>query len=113
MNVIEMKLTNKQLKSFSDKLSKHLSECKENWISENEFIVYKDGDNFIDIVDGHYRLVTTYRLIYYTETSYCTLYIDDFDVLYKHKNKLNQLDVYIENRTIKVKPIGQVILDNL
>ena len=113
MNVIEMKLTNKQLKSFSDKLSKHLSECKENWLSENEFIVYKEDDNFIDIVDGHYRLVTTYHLIYYTETSYCTLYIDDFDVLYKHKNKLNQLDVYIENRIIKVKPIGQVILDNL
>ena len=53
MNVIEMKLTNKQLKSFSDKLSKHLSECKETWLSENEFVVYKEGDNFIDIVDGH------------------------------------------------------------
>ena len=111
--MIEMKLTNKQLKSFADKLSKHLSKCKENWISENEFIVYKKGDNFIDIVGGHYRLVTTYSLIYYKETSYCELYIEDFDLLYKHKNELNQLDVYIENKTIKVKPIGQVTLDNL
>lgn len=108
-----MKLTNKQLKSFSDKLSKHLSTCKENWISENEFIVYKEGDNFIDIADDHYRLMTTYSVIYYTEISYCILNIDDFDLLYKHKNKLNQLDIYIENETIKVRSIGQITLDNL
>lgn len=110
-----MKLTNKQLQVFADKLSKHLSECKENWISENEFIKYEADENFnfIDVVNGNYRLMTTCRVQYTSEISYCILGIDDFDVLYKYRNKLNQLDIYITDGIIKVRAIGQITLNNL
>ncbi len=108
-----MKLTNKQLKAFADKLTRHLSKCKENWISENAFIEYIKEDNFIDVVNGNYRLMTTCRVQYLPEIEYCILGIDDFDVLYKYRNKLNQLDVYIADETIKVRSIGQITLNEL
>lgn len=41
--------------------------------------------------------------------------IDDFDMLYKYQDNLNELDIYIDmnDATIKIRDIGETTLNKL
>ncbi len=64
---------------------------------------------------GQYCLVSTSREIYIPETTFCELNIDDFDMLYKYQDNLNELDIYIymNDATIKIRDIGETTLNKL
>lgn len=106
---------NNQLNAFADKLTKHLSTIKNNYVSENEFVIYEKRKNHIGEINGRYFLVAKSRAQYLPETSFCTLDIPDIETLYKYQDKLNELDIYVDRSdwTIKIRDIGETTLNKL
>lgn len=104
-----------QLNAFADKLTKHLSMIKDNYVSENEFVAYEKNKSHIGEINGKYFLVASSRARYFPETSFCTLDINDIETLYEYQDKLNELDIYIDRNdsTIKIRDIGETTLNKL
>lgn len=114
-HVFTLNKLDNHLNAFADKLTKHLSTVKCNYVSENEFVIYEKRKNHIGEINGRYFLVSKSRAQYLPETSFCTLDIADIETLYKYQDKLNELDIYVDRSdlTIKIRDVGETTLNNL
>ena len=43
----------------------------------------------------------------------CVLWFKDFDLLWDYRNELKKLDLYIENDWIKVRHIGEFVMNRI
>ena len=102
--------------NFAEELAKHIATINERVLSTSSVVTYKSGKSVVAKKGDMYALWTVCHPQYEALDSYvktCVLWFKDFDLLWDYRNELKKLDLYIENDWIKVRHIGEFVMNRI